>query len=182
MREERNSGRMKCWKGGKVEDRKAEKGMLCAGSVPPYAITPTLHFSNIPTFHSSARNAGFSLLEVLVALAIFGIAASGVLVALGHHLKNVSFLQDHARAVRIASREMNALRRMTEVEEGESEGSEGRFFWTTQVTTEGLDDWPGLEDATGMPALLSVTVQWRDNDSEGGPSLGKVHLDGFEVF
>ena len=123
---------------------------------------------------------GFSLLEVLVALAIFGIAAGGVLVALGHHLKNVSFLQDHARAVRIASREMNSLRRLTTFEEGETEGSEERFAWTSQVTTEGLDEWPGLESATGTPVRLLVTVQW--SDSEGGPTAGKVHLDGFEVL
>ncbi len=125
-------------------------------------------------------NAGFSLLEVLVALAIFGIAAGGVLVALGHHLKNVSFMQDHARAVRIASREMNTLRQMKTFEEGETDGAEDRFTWTKLVATEGLDEWPGLAEATGTPALLSVTVQW--SDSEGGAPLGKVHLDGFEVF
>ena len=122
---------------------------------------------------------GFSLLEVLVALAIFGIAAGGVLVALGHHLKNVSFLQNHSQAVRIASREMNVLRRMTAFKESEMQGSEGRFVWTTKVTTEGLGEWPGLEEAAGTPALLLVTVQW--SDSEGGPAVGKVHLDGFEV-
>lgn len=135
---------------------------------------------NLPTIYSSARKAGFSLLEVLVALAIFGIAAGGVLVALGHHLKNVAFMQDHARAVRIASREMNTLRQMKTFEEGETAGAEDRFTWTKLVTTEGLDEWPGLAEAAGTPALLSVTVQW--SDSEGGPSLGKVHLDGFEVF
>ena len=124
--------------------------------------------------------AGFSLLEVLVALAIFAIAAGGVLVALGHHLKNVSFLQDHSRAVRIASREMNALRRMTSLPEEEKEGSEDRFTWVSQVNTDGLDEWPGLDSSTGTPARISVTVQW--SDSEGGPSSGKVHLDGFGVF
>ncbi|MFA7368789.1 MAG: prepilin-type N-terminal cleavage/methylation domain-containing protein [Kiritimatiellales bacterium] len=126
------------------------------------------------------RRAGFSLLEVLVALAIFGIAAGGVLVALGHHLKNVSFLQDHSRAVRIASREMNALRRMTTLPEEEKEGSEDRFSWVSQVNTDGLDEWPGLDSSTGTPVRLSVTVQW--SDSEGGASVGKVHLDGFEVI
>jgi type II secretion system protein I len=124
--------------------------------------------------------AGFSLLEVLVALAIFGIAAGGILVALGHHLKNVAFLQDHSRAVRIASREINALRRMTSLPEDVTEGSEGRFTWTSQVSTEGLEEWPGLDSASGTPVLLKVTVQW--SDSEGGPFTGKVHLDGFEVF
>lgn len=126
------------------------------------------------------RCSGFSLLEVLVALAIFGIAAGGVLVALGHHLKNVSFLQDHEHAVRIASREMNAMRRLPAFEEAETSGVEDRFSWTSQITTDGLDDWPGLDSATGTPARLSVTVQW--SDREGGPALGKVHLDGFDVL
>lgn len=125
------------------------------------------------------RRAGFSLLEVLVALAVFGIAAGGVLVALGHHLKNVSFLQDHGRAVRIASREMNAMRRLPAFEEAETNGVEDRFSWISQITADGLDDWPGLDSATGTPARLSVTVQW--SDGEGGPALGKVHLDGFDV-
>ncbi|MEI8206657.1 MAG: prepilin-type N-terminal cleavage/methylation domain-containing protein [Kiritimatiellales bacterium] len=126
------------------------------------------------------KRAGFSLLEVLVALAIFAIAAGGTLVALGHHLKNVSFLQDHSRAVRIASREINALRRMTTVPEEETEGSEDRFSWTSLAGTEGLDEWSGLTSATGTPVRLSVTVQW--SDSAGGPATGKVRLDGFEVF
>jgi type II secretion system protein I len=159
------------WKIGRLEGWKHGK---CDGE------NSSLQSSRLPSVRSSARNAGFSLLEVLVALAVFGIAAGGVLVALGHHLKNVSFLQDHARAVRIASREMNALRRMTSFEEGETEGAEDRFSWVAQVTAEGLDEWPGLEDSEGIPALLSVTVKW--SDSGDGPALGRVHLDGFEVF
>ncbi|HNX52383.1 MAG TPA: prepilin-type N-terminal cleavage/methylation domain-containing protein [Pontiellaceae bacterium] len=126
------------------------------------------------------KKAGFSLLEVLVALAIFAIAAGGLLVALGNHLKNVSFMQDHARAVRIAAREMNALRRMTTFAEGETDGSEDRFVWTKTVSADGLDTLPGLTSATGTPARLSVTVKW--SDRPGGLPLGKVQLDGLTVF
>ena len=115
-----------------------------------------------------------------MALAIFAIAAGGVLVALGHHLKNVSFLQDHSRAVRIASREMNAMRRMPTALEEVVEGSEDRFSWKSLASTEGLEEWPGLTSSTGTPVRLSVTVQW--SDSAGGPATGKVRLDGFEVF
>ncbi len=158
----------KDWKIGKMQEWKNS-----GRDVEPSVFHPSTH----PFFRSSS---GFSLLEVLLALAIFGIAAVGVLVALGNHLKNVSFLQDHARAVRIASREMNALRRLTAFEEGETEGSEDRFTWTKQLTTEGLDVWPGLDAASGTPALLAVTVNW--SDSVGGPAAGKVHLDGFEVI
>lgn len=115
-----------------------------------------------------------------MALAIFAIAAGGVLVALGHHLKNVSFLQDHSRAVRIASREMDAMRRLKSAAEEEKDGSEDRFSWTSLTSTEGLDEWPGLTSATGTPVRLSVAVQW--SDSAGGPAAGKVRLDGFEIF
>jgi len=169
MRGERNAGMLEGWKSRRLENRTVRRFS-----------TPTLHYSHTPALQSSSSQRGFSLLEVLVALAIFGIAAGGVLVALGHHLKNVSFLQDHARAVRIASREMNALRRTADADAGEMDAFEDRFFWTTQVRTDGLDDWPGLEDSAGTPARLSVTVQW--SDSEGGPPLGKVHLDGFDIF
>lgn len=169
MRGERKIGMMEDWNDGRVEYR-----TVCRFS------TPILQHPHTPTPRSSARKAGFSLLEVLVALAIFGIAAGGMLVALGNHLKNVSFLQDHERAVRIASREMNSMRRLPEFEETETNGMEGHFSWTSQITADGMDDWPGLDSATGTPARLSVTVQW--SDSEDGPALGKVHLDGFDVF
>jgi type II secretion system protein I len=159
------------WKLGRLE------GWKNNGSAVEHAL---FHPSSLPSIRASVRKAGFSLLEVLLALAIFGISAVGVLVALGNHLKNVSFLQDHARAVRIASREMNAMRRLTAFEEGETEGSEDRFTWTKQLTTEGLDVWPGLDAASGTPVLLAVTVKW--SDTEGGSAVGKVHLDGFEVI
>ena len=165
---------MEGWKDGGSEEWNSVKTEVRQSGISAH------QYSIIPVFHSSARKAGFSLLEVLVALAIFGIAAGGILVALGHHLKNVSFLQDHSRAVRIASREMNAMRRMPTVLEEVAEGSEDRFSWRSLASTDGLDEWPGLTSSTGTPVRLSVTVQWRD--SEGGPATGKVRLDGFEVF
>jgi len=168
MREKWNIGVPEYWRDRRVENQPALR--LCA---------PKFHQSHAPTLHFFARKAGFSLLEVLVALAIFGIAAGGILVALGHHLKNVTYLKDYAQAVRIASREMNALRRNASLDVPE-EGADGRFVWTAEVSTDGLDEWPGLENADGTPVRLAVTVQWRDHAD--GPALGKVHLDGFEVF
>lgn len=128
----------------------------------------------------SGRRSGFSLLEVLVALALFAIAASGILTAMGNHLKQVSFMQDHAHALRLATREMNALRRMKVLEAGETAGVEGRFTWQTAAETEGFDDWPGLAGLPGTPARLRVSVQW--GDTEAGPTNGQVRLDGFAYF
>lgn len=161
----------KNWKAGRLEGWRNRKRDVEHSS---------FQSSKLPSLQSFSRKAGFSLLEVLVALAIFAIAAGGVLVALGHHLKNVSFLQDHSRAVRIASREMDAMRRLKSAAEEEKDGSEDRFSWTSLTSTEGLDEWPGLTSATGTPVRLAVTVQW--SDSAGGPAAGKVRLDGFEIF
>lgn len=129
---------------------------------------------------------GFSLLEVLVALVIFAIGVTGMLVALGYNLRDISYTKDHALAVRLATREMNALRRLTQVPDAESTGSEGRFSWATTVTVLDLDDLPGTDtdeesqsDAL-VPCEMNVMVSWSDvPDAE---PMHNVKLTGIELF
>jgi prepilin-type N-terminal cleavage/methylation domain-containing protein len=138
--------------------------------------------SIFPKIHSSR---GFSLLEVLVALVVFAIGVSGMLVALGHHMKDVSFSEDYARALRIATREMNALRRYKFIPEAEMTGEEGRYVWLTEVE-EVDDELPGItSDEAGQsrapkPCSMSVLVQW--SDVEGGELKRRVELNGLELF
>ncbi len=128
---------------------------------------------------------GFSLLEVLVALVVFAIGVSGMLVALGHHMKDVSFSEEYARALRIATREMNALRRFKFVPTAEIEGGQGRYVWTAAIE-EMDDELPGMtSDEAGrsrglQPYSMSVLVQW--SDVEGGELRRKVELQGLELF
>lgn len=132
------------------------------------------------------RNAGFSLLEVLVALVVFAIGVSGLLVALGYHLKDISFTEDHARAVRIASREINTLRRMTYMPDQEMEGEEDRYVWRTIVEEMDQDDMPGMNStdegsrSAAIPCLIDVTVQW--SEVEGGELAKQVNLKGIEIY
>ena len=130
------------------------------------------------------RKAGFSLLEVLVALTVFAIGAGGMLVALGNHLRNVSYIEDQARAVRIASREINELRRSEEYEAMETEGAEDRFVWVAEMHSDDLSEWPAIdaieESSGGTPAQLRVVVRW--SDVEAGELTHQVRLEGFEVF
>lgn len=144
-------------------------------------------WSNISPERSEKKHSagGFSLLEVLVALVVFAIGVSGMLVALGHHMKDVSFSEDHARAVRIATREMNALRRFKYVPDAEIEGEEGRYTWTALVE-EMDDELPGMTSAEAgrtrnlKPYAMSVLVQW--GEGEGGEPKRKVELWGLELF
>jgi hypothetical protein len=107
-----------------------------------------------------------------------------MLVALGNHLRNVSYMEDQARAVRIASREINELRRSEEYEEMETEGAEDRFVWVAEMHSDDLSEWPAIdaiEESSGeTPAQLRVVVRWSDVDE--GELTHQVRLEGFEVF
>lgn len=144
---------------------------------------PTAHQSRNPFIHSSA---GFSILEVLIALAVFGIAAGGMLAVLGNHMRDVSYLQDQARALRIARREMDSLQRMSSYEDVEEAGQDGRFSWTTRVTEDLPLDVPGEEYAddadsdADILAYLEVQVSW--SESEGGTPSKRVRLQALYDF
>ena len=120
-----------------------------------------------------------------MALVVFSIGVSGMLVALGHHMKDVSFSEDHARAIRIATREMSALRRFKFMPDTETTGEEERYVWITEVE-EVEDDLPGItSDEAGQsralkPCSMLVRVQW--SDVEGGELKRKVELQGLELF
>jgi Tfp pilus assembly protein PilV len=130
--------------------------------------------------------AGFTILEILVALLVFTIGVTGMLAALGHFIKDVSLSDDHARAVRIAQREMNALRRMKYFPDEEVSGEEGRYVWMTTVEEADLDELPGVtsDELSSSRALrpcnMSVLVQW--SDVEGGELKRRVLFQGLELF
>jgi general secretion pathway protein I len=148
-------------------------------SILSSGILPSQH-STLPEFHHSNSQSGFSILEVLIALAVFGIAAGGMLSVLSSHMHDVSYLQDQARAMRIARREMDALQRMDTYEDVEDVGEDGRFSWTTRETDQCPVDIPGEEfsdDADSdaeILAYLEVQVSW--SETEGGSPSQRVRL------
>lgn len=104
---------------------------------------------------------GFTLLEVLVALGIVGIAVAGVLQLTSQSLRLLRLSSEHVEAVNLADR---LVREQAAPVEGSEAGAEGRFTWERRV---GLVETPRDLDrpAGGNPQLfaVSVAVHWGGN-------------------
>ena len=109
------------------------------------------------------RAAGFTLLEVLVAVAIVAIA---LVTFMGLHLRSLDATiraQDLTTAVLLAQGKMATMGEFPDTgeEQGKFEGPElERFQWATAVTEHTLDALEGGQTVTVR--RLEVTVFWAD--------------------
>jgi general secretion pathway protein I len=112
-----------------------------------------------------AAEAGFSLLEVLVALLILATAVVAALQLFGGGLRLVRAAGDHTEAALLASAMLAELA-PGRLEEGAEEGQAGAYRWTRRIALE-----PDLlpVDATRPEAVglrlarVSVEVRWGSN-------------------
>jgi general secretion pathway protein I len=98
------------------------------------------------------RGRGFTLLEVLVALAIFAVVAASVLSASARSLKTAARLEDKTFASWLADNRLQQLQLAdTPPAEGREQGEEAyagrRWLWQTEVQT------------TSEPEMLRATVR-----------------------
>ncbi len=108
---------------------------------------------------TSRRDAGFTLLEVLVALAILGLAVVAAIQGFAQGLRLLKLSGDHQQAMLIADLK---AREVVALEETHEEGTEGNFQW--ERTTRLLDT-PDLVPANGAPPRfrvweIAVRVRW----------------------
>ncbi|MGH7388660.1 MAG: prepilin-type N-terminal cleavage/methylation domain-containing protein [Candidatus Rokuibacteriota bacterium] len=105
------------------------------------------------------REAGFTLLEVLVALAILGIAVVAAIQGFAQGLRLLKLSGDHQQAMLLADLK---AREVVTPEELQDEGDEGAFHW--QRTTRLLEA-PDLTPEDGAPPRfrvweIAVRVRW----------------------
>jgi len=116
---------------------------------------------------------GFTLLEVIVAFALLGVALTLLLGAISGAARQVSGSQDASRASLYAQSLLADAGLGQPLEPGQSEGSfeNGRYRWVLQVKeyTEPTTDSAVSNPAGSMPLLdLTLDMRW---GSEAGQAL-----------
>jgi len=107
----------------------------------------------------SPSQAGFTLLEVLVALAILSIAVVASIQGFAQALRLLKLSGDHQRAILLADQK---AREVVQFEPGREEGVEGNFHWERTTT---LLPVPELTPTSGGDPhwrvwQVAVRVQW----------------------
>jgi len=106
------------------------------------------------------RDAGFTLLEVVVALAILSLAVVAAIQGFAQGLRLLKLAGDHQRAMLLADEK---AREVLEPDEGREQGTEGNFRWERQTTVVAA---PDLVPTVGVPRWrvyqIDVKVSWDD--------------------
>lgn len=127
---------------------------------------PNLHPTSAGSRAARGRR-GFTLLEVLVATAIMGIAVAGLMANLRTSLLNASKLSDYDRAAMLARRQMDELMLVRPLPKGmpidglfPPERMEGRRCgWRAVVTPFEGQAAPGAPPAAGTRILERIALQ-----------------------
>jgi general secretion pathway protein I len=119
---------------------------------------------------------GFTLLEVLVALAIMGLAVVTVIQLFSQGLRLLKLSGDHQRAVLLADQK---LREVESLAEGIEAGQDGEFAWERRVEPHPLPETLTTPATARLPLFrLSVQVRWSGNRTVEVSTLRTVRDEG----
>jgi general secretion pathway protein I len=115
-----------------------------------------------PSARPHARDAGFTLLEVLVALVVLSTTVVAALQLFGGGLRLARTAGDHSEAALLASAKLSDLE-PGPLTEGQTDGTDGPYRWTRRVTLDAAllpieADSP--ETLRIRLARVSVEVRW----------------------
>lgn len=109
-----------------------------------------------------SRSAGFTLLEVLVAMAILAVAVTAVMQLFGQGLRLARASGEHLTATLLASQKLTEVAQAG-LEPGESRGVEGTYRWQAAVRPvpelQPVELPEGLRP-TGQLVQVAVRVEW----------------------
>lgn len=120
----------------------------------------------------SERQAGFSLLEILVAFAIMATVVTVLLQVFAGGLRNLRVGEDYVVAATLAESRLAELGRSVPVVEGEEAGAWDRYSWQVRIAP-----WDGLELPDTSDVVLyevAVIVRWSEGTRERALRLSSL--------
>ena len=119
------------------------------------------------------REQGFTLIEVLVALLILGLAAAAVFRVLFHSNSELARSRTEQDALMVARSALVQVGRVLAAQPGHFDGQSGNIRWKVDVD----DQIPDPPPAMGLAAYpVHVTVTWQDDRGIQAVTLNSVRL------
>jgi general secretion pathway protein I len=119
--------------------------------------------SKNPASHRSAREAGFTLIEIIVALAIAALGLGALMAATGQGLHNVGAANLYIEATRRAQNRLDMIGLGKPAVAGEQSGDDGQgFVWRVKVAPVISRAPPKGSDKDPLTLYdVTVTISWR---------------------
>ena len=118
--------------------------------------------------------AGFTLMEVLVALAILGVTMVALYGAIGDAAKRLSDAQAESIATGVARSKLDEVGHTIPAIVGDVTGKEGAFAWSISIAVTGTP-----EERVAWPAVLAdvqVRVTWGEGDAKRSLAVRTMKL------
>lgn len=122
------------------------------------------------------RQAGFSLLEVLVAFAILALSLGVLLQIFSRSVVTTSVSSVYNRAVAVAEARLAQVGTAIPLEEGVHTGeAEDGFEWEVQIVPYEFDNWLG-EDIDLRAFRVTAVAVWRDGESARSLAISTLRI------
>ncbi len=120
---------------------------------------------------------GYTLIEVLVAMAILAMSLSVLFRIFSTGLLNVDVSADYARAVIVMETQLTAAGLDAELRQGQTEGTvDERFYWLRTVDDYVLTRESGDQKIPVSAFLVTVAVEWEHRGRTRRVSLNSIRL------
>ncbi len=120
------------------------------------------------------RESGFTLVEVLVALAILSVTMVALYAAIGDAAQRLSQAQAESIAVGLARSKLDEVGHTIPAIVGDVSGAEGRFGWQVSISLHGTP-----AERVAWPAVLAdvtVSVRWGEGRAKRSFSVHTLKL------
>lgn len=123
-----------------------------------------------------ASQHGYSLIEVVVAIAVAGTTLAGLVHAVGTNLRHAALTHEYTRATALAESMITRVGTELPLQAGTQRGRfDGTFRWQRTIRTDD-DPAPAADEPPLQPHEIDVTVWWRDGGRTRQVTLHTMRL------